>query len=74
MQEPYQPEPRMSQEPYAPEPKKKMSGWLIALIVVLVLIVLCCLCGLVIWLLMGPAVGNVFSTIIETVEATTPMP
>ena len=60
--------------PYSePEPKKGMSGWLIALIIIGALVVICCLCLLIV-LVLGPAVGNVFSTIIETVEATTPMP
>ena len=57
---------------YEPEPKKGMSGWLIALIVVLVLIVACCICACAALLLAGPEIGNVFSTIIETMEA--PMP
>jgi flagellar basal body-associated protein FliL len=61
--------------PYSePEPKKGMSGWLIALIIIAVLFAICCLCLLLSFLLLGPAVGNVFSTIVETVEATTPMP
>jgi hypothetical protein len=59
---------------YEPEPKRGMSGWLIALIVVLVLLVACCICICAIVLLGGPAIGNVFSTVIETLEATTPMP
>ncbi|MFN2164709.1 MAG: hypothetical protein ACK2U9_00430, partial [Anaerolineae bacterium] len=59
---------------YAAEPRKGMSGWLIALIIVLVLIVLCCICAFALVLLSGPAVGNVFSTVIETIEAMTPMP
>lgn len=57
-----------------PEPKKGMSGWLIALIVVVVLIILCCICVFAALLLVGPAVGNVFSTVLETVEAMTPVP
>jgi hypothetical protein len=65
--------------PYSePEPKKGMSGWLIALIIIGALVVICCLCLLIVVVLaptlLGPAMGNVFSTIIETVEATTPMP
>jgi hypothetical protein len=61
--------------PYSePEPKKGMSGWLIALIIIAALFAICCLCLLLSFLLLGPAVGNVFSTIVETVEATTPMP
>ena len=38
------------------------------------LLVLCCLCVFAALLLLGPAVGTTFSTIIETVEAATPMP
>ena len=61
--------------PYSePEPKKKMSGWLIALIVVAALVVICCICSVLGFLLLAPATGNVFSTIVETVEAMTPVP
>ncbi len=61
--------------PYSePEPKKGMSGWLIALIIIAALVVICCICLILSLLLLGPAVGNVFSTIVETVEAATPMP
>ena len=61
--------------PYSePEPKKGMSGWLIALIIIAALLVVCCVCLLLSFLLLGPAIGNVFSTIVETVEATTPIP
>jgi flagellar basal body-associated protein FliL len=59
---------------YEPQPKKGMSGWLIALIAVLALIVVCCICACLALLLAGPAVGNVFSTVVETVEAMTPVP
>jgi hypothetical protein len=59
---------------YEPEPKRGMSGWLIALIVVLALIVICCLCACIAFLLAGPAIGNVFSTVIETIEVMTPVP
>jgi flagellar basal body-associated protein FliL len=59
---------------YEPQPKKGMSGWLIALIVVLALIVVCCICACLALLLAGPAVGNVYSTVIETIEAVTPVP
>lgn len=65
------------EQDYEAEPKKRMSGWLIALIVVVVLIFLCCICAfalvLLVWPVMGSA-GNVFSTVIETIEAMTPMP
>ena len=61
-----------------PEPKGRLAGWQIALIIVAALIVICCVCFLVSLLLfpvlLGPEVGNVFSTIIETMEAMTPMP
>lgn len=67
-------QPPEEQQPYAQPPKKGMSGWLIALIVVLVLVVLCCLCIAVSWLVAAPSMGNVFSQIIETIEATTPAP
>ena len=65
--------------PYSePEPKKGLSGWLIALIIIAALIVICCICLLIVMLLspvlLGSTFGNVFSTIVETVEATTPMP
>ena len=59
---------------YQSEPKRGVSGWLIALLVVVVLLVLCCICVFAALLLLGPAVGTTFSTIIETVEAMTPMP
>ena len=75
MQDPYDNEPYQDEPYYAPEPKRRMSGWLIALIVVLVLVVALCLCLCVGLLLAGgPAVGNVFSTIVATVEAVTPAP
>jgi hypothetical protein len=57
-----------------PEPKKGMSGWVIALIIIAALIVICCICIFASLLLLGPAVGNVFSTMVETLEAATPMP
>lgn len=59
---------------YEPEPKKGVSGWLIALLVVVVLLIVCCICLFAALLLLGPAVGTTFSTIIETLEAATPMP
>jgi hypothetical protein len=71
MEDTYQEEAYQDQYYYEPEPKRGMSGWLIALIVVLVLIVVCCLCACVVLLLGGPAIGNVFSTMLE---AMTPMP
>jgi len=59
---------------YEPEPKKRMSGWLIALIVLVVLLFLCCICLCAATVLLGPAIGTTMSTIMETVEAVTPMP
>jgi hypothetical protein len=69
MEDTYQDETYQEDYYHEPEPKKKMSGWLIALIVVLVLIVVCCLCTCLALWLAGPAVGNVFSEVIETMEA-----
>ena len=60
-----------------PEPKKGMSGWLIALIIVAAVVVVCCVCLVLagaVLLFLSPSVGNVFSTVIETVEAMTPVP
>jgi hypothetical protein len=74
VQAPYESEPYPDQQYYAPEPPKKTSGWLIALIVVLVLVVVCCLCLCGAMVLLGPSVGNVFSTIVTTMEAITPVP
>jgi flagellar basal body-associated protein FliL len=74
MEEPYQGNTYQDEYYYEPAPKKGMSGWLIALIIVLVLIVVCCLCICLAIVVMGPAIGNTFSTIIETLEATTPVP
>ena len=59
--------------PYS-EPKRGMSGWLIALIIVAALLVVCCLCLLLSFLLLGPEIGNVLSTVVETWEAVTPLP
>ncbi len=62
---------------YEPEPKRGLSGWLIALIVILALIVVCCICAVVVMavlLLVGPAVGSTFSTIIEEIMTVTPVP
>ena len=58
----------------APPAKKGLSGWVIALIVVAVLLVLCCLCVCGTLTLAGPEVGNVFSSILETIEVMTPVP
>lgn len=61
-----------------PEPKKGMSGWMIALIIIAALIVICCICLLVALFLvpavLGPSIGNVFSTVIEEMLTATPMP
>jgi uncharacterized membrane-anchored protein len=59
---------------YEPEPRRGMGGWVIAFLVLLVLAVVCFICLCVATLLLGPAVGTTFSTIVETIEATTPMP
>jgi hypothetical protein len=56
------------------EPKRGTSGWLIAVIVILVLICICCVLIAGVLILAGPAVGNVFSNMIETIEAATPVP
>jgi hypothetical protein len=77
MNEPYGSEPYESEpyeQEYPPAPRRRMSGWLIALIVILVLVILCCLCVLVAYLVSAPRVGNVFSTIIETIQVVTPGP
>ncbi len=74
MEDTYPDEIYQDSDYYEPEPKKRMSGWLIALIVFLVLVVLCCFCILAGMLLLGPAIGNTFSTIVETLEAATPIP
>jgi flagellar basal body-associated protein FliL len=63
-------------EDYYAEPmeeKKRNTTLIIIIIVVVVLIVLCCCCVLGTLLFAGPAVGNVFSNIIEGLEMT-PMP
>jgi hypothetical protein len=59
---------------YLPGPRRPMRGWLIAFVVLLILAVVCCLCLCAATLLLGPSVGTTFSTIVETIEATTPMP
>ena len=65
----------MTEDYYAePTEEKKSNLTLIIIIaVVVVLIVLCCCCVLGTMLLAGPAVGNVFSNIIEGLEMT-PVP
>jgi hypothetical protein len=59
---------------YEPAPKKSMSGWLIALIILLVLLVLCCICLCVATALLLPSIETMGTAIMETMEATTPMP
>ena len=52
----------------AETPAKKKNPWITVLIIVVVLIVLCCICALLvptILALLGPSVGNVFSSIQE---------
>ena len=65
----------MTEDYYAEpmEEKKSNTTLIIIIIVVVVLIVLCCCCVLATLTLAGPAVGNVFSNIIEELEMT-PMP
>jgi hypothetical protein len=70
----YQDEAYQNEYYYEPEPKRGMSGWLIALIVILVLVVVCCICVCLGLLLFGPAVGEVFSDIVTTLEVVTPVP
>jgi hypothetical protein len=56
-------------------PKKKLSGWVIALIVLGVVIVCACLIVLlipVVLALLGPSVGNVFSNVINNLGTPTP--
>jgi flagellar basal body-associated protein FliL len=55
------------------EEKKSNTTLIIIIVVVVVLIVLCCCCVLGTVVLSGPAIGNVFSNIIEELEMT-PMP
>jgi hypothetical protein len=55
-------------------PRRHVSGWLIALIVLLALSFACCLCLFLAGWLLGPAVGDVFTAILETAEAATPYP
>ncbi|MBN1147581.1 MAG: hypothetical protein JXA78_10010 [Anaerolineales bacterium] len=57
--------------PVEAAPKKKMSPWVIVGIIFLVL-VCCCILVFVLLAMLGPAVGSVFSNIIE--EIGTPMP
>lgn len=52
------------------EEKKSNTVLIIIIVVVVVLIVLCCCCVFGTLLLSGPAVGNVFSNIIEGLEVT----
>jgi flagellar basal body-associated protein FliL len=63
-------------EDYYAEPmgeKKSNTTLIIIIVVVVVLIVLCCCCVLGTMLLGGPAIGNVFSNVIEELEMT-PVP
>ena len=65
----------MTEDYYAEpmEEKKSNTTLIIIIVVVVVLVVLCCCCVLATLTLAGPAVGNVFSNIIEELEMT-PMP
>jgi flagellar basal body-associated protein FliL len=63
-------------EDYYAEPmeeKKSNTTLIIIVVVVVVLIVLCCCCVLGTMLLGGPAIGNVFSNVIEELKMT-PVP
>ncbi|MDD3825906.1 MAG: hypothetical protein PHY79_08025 [Anaerolineae bacterium] len=73
MEEPYDVD-IVDQEYYPPAPRRGLSGWIIALIVIVAIVILCCLCACVAWALLAPATGNVFSSIIETIESMTPVP
>jgi flagellar basal body-associated protein FliL len=64
-------------EDYYAEPmeeKKSNTTLIIIIVVVVVLIVLCCCCVFATLLFAGPAVGNMFSNIIEELEMMTPVP
>ncbi len=65
----------MTEDYYEPpvEEKKSNRTLIIIIVAVVVLIVLCCCCVLGTLTLAGPAVGNVFSNIIEGIEMT-PVP
>ena len=65
----------MTEDYYAEpmEEKRSNTTLIIIIVVVVVLIVLCCCCVLGTVILCGPAIGNVFSNIIEELEMT-PMP
>jgi hypothetical protein len=68
-------QPNVPVQPAVP-PAKKRNPWITVLIIVVVLIVLCCLCVIVVTVLvpalLGPSVGNVFSSIQQ--ELITPAP
>jgi len=72
--EEFVPDETYIEDTYETPPKRGMSGWLIALIIVLGLGAVCIVCVCLALWLVGPAVGNTFSTIIETIEAATPLP
>ena len=74
MEDPYQTDTYAEEYYTPPEPRRGMSGWLIALIVVLALVVVCCLCACLVLVFASPAIGDVFSTVVETLEAVTPVP
>lgn len=53
----------MMETPIPAQPQKSITGWIIGIVVI---VLLCCCCAVVViatLTLMGPAVGNVFSTI-----------
>jgi Na+-driven multidrug efflux pump len=55
------------------EEKKSNTTLIIIIVAVVVLIVLCCCCVVGLMTFGGPAIGNVFSNVIEGLELT-PMP
>lgn len=72
--EEFAPDESYTEDTYEAAPRRGLSGWLIALIIVVGLAAVCVLCLCLALMLLGPAVGNTFSTIIENIEAITPMP
>lgn len=62
----------MTEDYYEPpvEEKKSNTTLIIIIVVVVVLIVLCCCCVFGTLLFAGPAIGNVFSNVIEGLEMT----
>ncbi len=65
----FQPLPPAPPTPAAQPPRKGMSIWLILLIIVLLCVVVCC-CLFIALTMFGPAIGNVFSNILEELPPT----